>query len=183
MVMIMARGFSRGREPGGWNLSVLAETKLWREGRKTSNSSRPQPDRKTSKQAWIEVVDRQSGRQEVRPSPFPFCSPTSPHPTATEGTTKHLHSSLFDSGDGLYLPQEVLPSKFLVKALPSFSDNRSLSPHDRSLHNTLSVSLFPLSEQPFPPPPALQHRALPVPAHYPSLITILTVSSSSASSR
>lgn len=101
-----------------------------------STATRPK-----DKQAWSEVVDRQSGRQEVSPSPFPFCSPTSPHPTATEGTTKHLRNSLFDSGDGLYLPQEVLPSKFLVKALLSFSDNHSQSRHDRSLHHTLFVSL------------------------------------------
>lgn len=40
---------------------MLAESKLWREGRKTR--VRLDRDPTEDKQAWSEVVDRQSGRQ------------------------------------------------------------------------------------------------------------------------
>lgn len=80
---------------------------------------------------------RQAGGQKVSSSSFLFVARLPFHPTAVEGTAKHLQDLLFDSGDGLDLPSWSYLSKFLVKALCSCSDNQSITlvtPPSPSLH-------------------------------------------------
>lgn len=67
MVLIMARGFFRGREPGGWNLSVLAEPNLWREGRKTRlRLDRNPTERQSSQKRGRGQTDRQARQADRR---------------------------------------------------------------------------------------------------------------------
>lgn len=110
-------------------------------------------------QARSEAVDRQTdrpGRQtEGEPVALsPFCSPTSPHPIATEGTTKHSRNSIFDSGDGLYLPKR--------SCLQSFLSRLSCPPQTITLgHATIArytihfLSICSLSVSPTPSPSTL----------------------------
>lgn len=104
-------------------------------------------------------MDRQTdrpGRQtEGEPVALsPFCSPTSPHPIATEGTTKHSRNSIFDSGDGLYLPKR--------SCLQSFLSRLSCPPQTITLgHATIArytihfLSIYSLSVSPTPSPSTL----------------------------